>query len=94
MFPLAEDSQRTASKLKCAAVELNHAVKDKAPNCNGEESIPAAAGGGKSVIEIDASLIGPVTLASHHDPECECVPQYLNLPLPLIDYSLYFVYGL
>jgi hypothetical protein len=94
VFPLVDDSQRTAGKLKCATVELNHAVKEKALKYNGEEFIPAAAGSGKSVIEIDASLLGAVTLASHHNPEFEYVPQYPSLPPPLIDHSLYFVHGL
>src|SRR5438034_11183072 len=42
VFPLVDDSQRAAGKLKCATVELNHAVKDKALKYNGEEFIPAA----------------------------------------------------
>jgi hypothetical protein len=75
VFPLVDDSQRVASKFKCATVELNHAVKDKALRYNGEEFIPAA-GGGKSKIEIDASLFGPVTLASHNSPEFEQVSRY------------------
>ncbi|KAI9764705.1 MAG: hypothetical protein M1840_008097 [Geoglossum simile] len=78
VFPLVDDSQRAASRLKCATVELNHAVKDKALKYDGEEFIPAFAGGGKSLIEIDASLIGAVTLASHHNPE----------------FDIYFVHGL
>jgi hypothetical protein len=75
VFPLVDDSQRAAGKFKCATVELNHAVKDKALRYNGEEFIPAA-GGGKSRIEIDASLLGAVTLASHNNPQFEYVPQY------------------
>jgi len=74
VFPLVDDSQRAAGKLKCTTVELNHAVKDKALRYNGDEFIPAAAGGGKSVIEVDGSLIGAITLASHHSPEFEYVP--------------------
>src|SRR5437773_6432167 len=69
VFPLVDDSQRSAGKLKCATVELKHAVKDKALKLNGEEFVPAA--GGKSKIEIDASLLGAVTLASHNSPEFE-----------------------
>jgi hypothetical protein len=53
---------------------LNHAVKDKALKYNGDEFIPAK-GGGKSKIEIDASLLGAVTLASHNSPEFEYVPR-------------------
>jgi len=75
VFPLVDDSQRAAGKFKCATVELNHAVKDKVLKYNGEEFIPAA-GGGKSKIEIDASLLGAVTLASHNSPEFEYVPRY------------------
>jgi hypothetical protein len=77
VFPLVSDSQRAFSKFKCATVELNHAVKDKALKCNGDEFIPAA-GGGKSKIEIDASLLGAVTLASHNCPEFE----YVCSPVP------------
>jgi hypothetical protein len=73
VFPLVDDSQRPVGKFKCATVELNHAVKDRALRHNGAEFIPA--GGGKSRIEIDATLLGPVTLASHYNPEFELVPQ-------------------
>jgi hypothetical protein len=78
VFPLVDDSQRSAGKLKCATVELNHSVKEKALKYNGEEFIPAA-GGEKSRIEIDASLLGAVTLASHNNPEFEYV---LRCPEP------------
>lgn len=74
VFPLVADSQRAASRFKCATVELNHAAKDKALKFNGDDFIPAA-GGGKSKIEIDASLIGAVTLACHNNPEYEYAPQ-------------------
>jgi hypothetical protein len=77
VFPLVDDSQRQAGKFKCATVELSHAARDKALKYNGAEFIPAA-GGGKSKIEIDASLLGAVTLASHFNPE----------------FDLYFIHGL
>lgn len=73
VFPLVNDSQRSAGKLKCATVELNHAVKDKALKYSGAEFI--AAGGGESTdIEIDASLFGSITLAEHNNAEFEFVP--------------------
>jgi hypothetical protein len=84
VFPLVKDSQKSAGKLKCATVELNRAVKDKALKYNGAEFI--AAGGGKSKIEIDASLLGPITLAEHNNPEFEFVSISYGLPLLLIHY--------
>lgn len=72
VFPLVNDSQRSDGKLKCATVELNHAVKDKALKYSGAEFI--AAGGGESNIEIDASLLGSITLAEHNNAEFEFVP--------------------
>ncbi|KAH0559489.1 hypothetical protein GP486_003997 [Trichoglossum hirsutum] len=77
VFSLVDDSQRIAGRLKCAIVELNHGAKGKALEYNGHEFIPAAAGGGKSKIEIDASSVGAVTLASHRNPK----------------FDLYFVHG-
>ncbi|KAL5346054.1 hypothetical protein ACLOAV_009085 [Pseudogymnoascus australis] len=76
VFPLVNDSQRSDGKLKCATVELNHAVKDKALKFSGAEFI--AAGGGKSNIEIDASLLGSITLAEHNNAQ----------------FDIYFVHGL
>jgi hypothetical protein len=73
VFPLVADSQRPAGRFKCATVELNHSAKDRALKYNGEEFIPSAAGGKKSRIEVDASLMGAVTLASHNNPEFEYV---------------------
>jgi hypothetical protein len=87
VFPLVNDSQKSAGKLKCATVELNHAVKDKALRYNGAEFIAAV--GGKSKIEIDASLLGPITLAEHNSPEFEFVPNSQSLPLLLTNYVVF-----
>ncbi len=85
VFPLVNDSQRPAGKFKCVTVELNHTVKDKALTYNGTDFIPA--GGGKSKIELDASLLGPITLAEHHNPDFESVPNRHRLHfLLLINY--------
>jgi hypothetical protein len=77
VFPLVGDSQRAAGKFKCATVELNHAAKDKALKYNGDDFIPA--GGGKSKLEVDASLIGAVTLTCHNNPEFEYNSQSFEL---------------
>jgi hypothetical protein len=72
VFPLVDDSQREAGKFKCATVELNHAVREKALKLNGNDFLPVA-GSGYSKIEIDATLFGAITLALHNDPQFEFV---------------------
>jgi hypothetical protein len=91
VFPLVCDTQRAAGRFKCTTVELNHNIRKKILRLNQEEFIPAA-GGKTTRIEVDGTLTGAVTLASHNNPQYEYV-HFSVLVLLLTTNSLYFVHG-
>lgn len=71
VFPLVIDTQNAGNKL-CTTVTLKAPAKQKALGLDGQDFV-AAAGGGKSRIQIDASFIGSITLAEHQNPQFEYV---------------------
>lgn len=68
VFPLVQDTQNASRHFMCtiATVEASEKV---ALSLNAQEFVPKL--GGKSRIQIDASFIGPITLAEQSNPQFE-----------------------
>ena len=74
VFPLLQDTQHGAGTHMCTTVTLKSNWRKRALKLNSKEFIPTQ-GHEKSEIQIDATNIGPITLAEHNNPQFEYVTQ-------------------